>query len=119
MVRQRSGRVINIASRVGLRGVPHRVPYCASKGGLILLTRALALEWAPHHILVNAVAPGLMNTTVAAKAIRDGRTRDPFEACSGAREVAPWSYSWLGAPSHAGEGVDRDGGWAVVMITIN
>ena len=62
MVRQRSGRVINIVSRAGLRGTVDRTAYCASKGGLVLLTRALALEWAPYNILVNAVAPGLLLT---------------------------------------------------------
>lgn len=116
MVRQGGGRVINIASRVGLRGVPNRVPYCASKGGLILLTRALALEWAPHHILVNAVAPGLMNTTVAAKAIRDGRTAEiPLKRAAELEEVAPMVVFLASEASSymTGEVVLIDGGWAV------
>ena len=116
MVRQGGGRVINIASRVGLRGVPNRVPYCASKGGLILLTRALALEWAPHHILVNAVAPGLMNTTVAAKAIRDGRTAEiPLRRAAELEEVAPMVVFLASEASSymTGEVVLIDGGWAV------
>ena len=62
MVRQGGGRVINIASKAGFRGTVDRTAYCASKGGLVLLTRALALEWAPYNILVNAVAPGLLLT---------------------------------------------------------
>ncbi len=61
MIRQGGGRVINISSRSGLRGRANRSAYCASKGGLIQLTRALAMEWAPHNILVNAVAPGMIN----------------------------------------------------------
>jgi NAD(P)-dependent dehydrogenase (short-subunit alcohol dehydrogenase family) len=62
MVRQGGGRVINISSRAGVRGRANVSAYCASKGGLNQLTQALALEWAPHHILVNAVAPGIINT---------------------------------------------------------
>jgi NAD(P)-dependent dehydrogenase (short-subunit alcohol dehydrogenase family) len=115
MVRQGSGRVINIASRVGLRGVANRVPYCASKGGLILLTRALALEWAPHHILVNAVAPGLMNTTVAAEAIRGGRTVEiPLKRAAELEEVAPMVVFLASEASSymTGEVVLIDGGWA-------
>ena len=60
MVRQGSGRIINISSVAGVQGIVNHTAYCASKGGLVLLTRALALEWAPYNILVNAVAPGLL-----------------------------------------------------------
>ena len=62
MVRQGGGRVINISSRAGIRGRADVTAYCASKGGLNQLTLALALEWAPYNILVNAVAPGILNT---------------------------------------------------------
>ncbi|MBM4314952.1 MAG: SDR family oxidoreductase [Deltaproteobacteria bacterium] len=62
MVRQGGGRVINISSRAGTRGRADVSAYCASKGGLNQLTQALALEWAPYGILVNAVAPGIINT---------------------------------------------------------
>lgn len=62
MIRQGGGRVINISSRAGSRGRANITAYCASKGGLNQLTQALALEWAPYNILVNAVAPGIINT---------------------------------------------------------
>jgi NAD(P)-dependent dehydrogenase (short-subunit alcohol dehydrogenase family) len=62
MIRQGGGRVINISSRAGSRGRVNVSAYCASKGGLNQLTQALALEWAPYNILVNAVAPGIINT---------------------------------------------------------
>jgi NAD(P)-dependent dehydrogenase (short-subunit alcohol dehydrogenase family) len=62
MVRQGGGRIINISSRAGVRGRANVTAYCASKGGLNQLTQALALEWAPYNILVNAVAPGIINT---------------------------------------------------------
>ncbi len=57
MVDQGSGKIINIASGAGLRGLKYEVPYSASKGGVINMTRALALEWARHKINVNAIAP--------------------------------------------------------------
>ena len=52
------GRVINVSSMLGLVGLPERGAYCSSKGGLIQLTRVLALEWATHNIMVNALCPG-------------------------------------------------------------
>jgi 2-deoxy-D-gluconate 3-dehydrogenase len=57
-VGQRSGKVINIASTCSIRGVAGLVAYCTSKGALLQFTRALAIEWAPFGIQVNAVGPG-------------------------------------------------------------
>src|SRR5205823_4159783 len=50
MKEQRYGKVINVSSMLGLVALPERGAYCSSKGGLIQLTRVLALEWAPHNI---------------------------------------------------------------------
>ena len=52
------GRVINVASTFGLVAAPDRTAYTSSKGAIIQLTRALAMEWAPHGVNVNAIAPG-------------------------------------------------------------
>lgn len=58
MVAQRKGKVINVAAGLGERGLPDSVAFCASKGGIIQFTKALALEWAPSQVNVNAIAPG-------------------------------------------------------------
>ncbi len=62
MVARRSGVVVNVASLAGLRGLPSLSFYSASKGGLLMLTRAMAQEWGEAGIRVNAVAPGLVET---------------------------------------------------------
>ena len=58
----RQGAIINIASGAALRGSPRGVHYVASKGGVLSLTRAMALELAQYRIRVNAIAPGLTDT---------------------------------------------------------
>jgi NAD(P)-dependent dehydrogenase (short-subunit alcohol dehydrogenase family) len=62
MMQRRSGRIINISSELGLIGYPSYAAYCASKGGVIALTKAVAKEMAPYGILVNSVAPGPVET---------------------------------------------------------
>ncbi|MCY2941301.1 MAG: 3-oxoacyl-ACP reductase FabG [Planctomycetota bacterium] len=58
MKKQKSGRIINLASTLGVVGLANRTPYATSKGAVVLMTRALALELAPFHITVNAICPG-------------------------------------------------------------
>ena len=71
MIKQGKGRVINIASVDGFVGVPNLVGYCASKGGVIQFTRALAAEWARYNITVNALAPGYFYTDMSREALED------------------------------------------------
>lgn len=62
MITHREGRIVNMASLSGLKGMAGQVNYSAAKAALIGATRALALELAPRHITVNAVAPGFIET---------------------------------------------------------
>ncbi len=62
MVPRRRGKIINVASIFGLVGRPERAAYSASKAAAMQLTRTLAVEWAPHNIHVNAIAPGATRT---------------------------------------------------------
>ncbi|MFW5791295.1 MAG: 3-oxoacyl-[acyl-carrier-protein] reductase [Desulfohalobiaceae bacterium] len=66
MIRQRRGRIVNMASVVALMGNPGQANYVASKAGLVGLTKTAALELAPRGITVNAVAPGFIATDMTA-----------------------------------------------------
>lgn len=67
----RTGRIVNISSVLGLRGVPDQPAYCAAKHGLIGLTRSLALAVATRGITVNAICPGWVDTEMARERFRD------------------------------------------------
>jgi NAD(P)-dependent dehydrogenase (short-subunit alcohol dehydrogenase family) len=70
--RKEGGRIINMASIGGLVGVETgNVNYCASKGGIIAMTRTLAIEWAKHNILVNAIAPTHTRTPLIEKLMKE------------------------------------------------
>jgi NAD(P)-dependent dehydrogenase (short-subunit alcohol dehydrogenase family) len=62
MVERSSGSIINVSSVAGHVGLLRSVPYCASKGGVEMLTRALALDWAQRGVRVNTLAPGWVDT---------------------------------------------------------
>ncbi len=62
MMKQRSGRIVNIASVVGVTGSPGQANYSAAKGGIIALTKTTALELAGRNITCNAIAPGFIET---------------------------------------------------------
>jgi len=92
MMRQRSGRIINIASTAGAMGNAGQVNYSAAKAGLIGLTKACARELAHWSILVNAVAPGLIDTDMSASIPDAARqallAQIPLARIGTAREVA-------------------------------
>jgi len=74
------GRIVNLSSPFARVGVPRRAAYSASKAGLEQLTRSLAVEWAPHGITVNAVAPTTIVTETRAELFRDEEPRREREA---------------------------------------
>ena len=78
MVNQGGGKIINIVSIGGMVGLPNTVAYCSSKGGVVNMTRALALDLAKYKINVNAVAPALANTPIAVQVFQDKSTLDWF-----------------------------------------
>ena len=66
MIKQKSGKIINMTSVGGKVALPRLVAYCASKAGIISLTQVLAAEWAQHNILVNAIGPSYVETEFTA-----------------------------------------------------
>ena len=66
-----TGRIVNIASVLGLRGVPDQTAYCAAKHGVVGFTRALAMAVAPRGVTVNAVCPGWVDTVMARQRFQD------------------------------------------------
>ena len=80
MRRQKWGRVINVSSMLGEVSLPGRTAYCASKGGLTLLTKTLALEWAADRINVNALCPGPFATEINTPLLDDPVKRAAMES---------------------------------------
>jgi NAD(P)-dependent dehydrogenase (short-subunit alcohol dehydrogenase family) len=110
MIARKRGKVVNVASVLGARGLPGYAAYSASKGGLLALTRALAVEWARHNIQVNAIAPGWFVTSMNEAAFEDpADERAPSPARAGAPHRPPGGARAAGGvPRVRGLGV-RDG----------
>jgi 2-dehydro-3-deoxy-D-gluconate 5-dehydrogenase len=75
IARGKGGKIINMASQVGLVGYSERVAYCSAKAGVINMTRVLSFEWAQHKINVNAIAPTFVNTPFVAALLEDEKVR--------------------------------------------
>ncbi|TET60399.1 SDR family oxidoreductase [Candidatus Aerophobetes bacterium] len=75
MIRQKKGKIINVSSIAAIVGQANLSLYSSSKGAILSLTRAMALELAPHNIQVNAILPGTTETPMAADALANPETR--------------------------------------------
>jgi NAD(P)-dependent dehydrogenase (short-subunit alcohol dehydrogenase family) len=75
MMQGGGGSIVNVASTAGLTAAPFHVAYGASKAGVVALTRTMAVEWGPHNIRANVIAPGTINTPRAKPMPPDRRDR--------------------------------------------
>ena len=114
-----AGRVINIASLMTAAARPGTSPYTASKGAVGQLTKALAVEWAQHGILVNAIAPGYVDTDLNKSLIADPKFdswvkgRCPLGRWGTPEDIA-WPVVFLASPASkfiTGQVIYVDGGW--------
>ncbi len=120
MRRQRHGRIINLASQASVDALRRHAAYCASKAGLVRLTRVLALEWASDGITVNAISPTVVDTPLGRKAwagqvgeamralIPTGRFAQPEEVARLAVFLAGTHAGML-----TGENIVIDGGYSI------
>jgi NAD(P)-dependent dehydrogenase (short-subunit alcohol dehydrogenase family) len=76
MLPRRAGAIVNVASIAGHIGLPGTIAYIAAKGGVVMLTRGLAVEWAPHGVRVNALAPSWFATDMGNLIDREPEYRD-------------------------------------------
>lgn len=123
MQKNKGGSVIFIGSMFGLTGAKDRIGYCAAKGGLVNLTRAMALDHAREHIRINSICPGFVETEMSmaivknsknpAKALKErydwhpmGRGGKPEEIAAAALYLASDESEWV-----TGINMALDGGY--------
>ena len=112
------GRIVNITSQHGMVGCPGHFAYSVGKGGLVQMTRQIAVDYGPHGILCNAVAPGKIVTGTAGdlSASEEGlayvRSRTPFARLGRPEDVAA-AVSYLAGPASYTSGINLmvDCGW--------
>ena len=117
MVRRREGKIINVSSIWGNAGASMEVAYSASKGGVNSFTRALAKELAPSNVQVNAVAFGVIDTSMNAcfsKEEMDAlREEIPADRLGSPREAGEMIRMLVNAPSYlTGQIITMDGGYS-------
>lgn len=91
MMKTGGGSIVNTASNAGLQGAPMLSTYCASKGGVVMLTKSLAVEWGRFNVRVNCVCPGVIKTPIL----------DPFVASAkttGSTDEEIWARFGRGHP---------------------
>jgi len=125
MIKRKKGKIVSIASMVGLVGIPERASYCSAKAGVINLTRVLGCEWARYNINVNAIAPGFIKTSLIenliAKGLYDEKTlamRAPVGAMGTSEDIAYAAVFLASDESNyiTGQTIVVDGGWSSYMF---
>jgi NAD(P)-dependent dehydrogenase (short-subunit alcohol dehydrogenase family) len=80
MIAQKAGKIINISSQAGVVGLDDHAAYCASKGGLNMLTKVMTSEWAKHNIQINTVCPTVILTPMGEQVWGEPEKGDPMKA---------------------------------------
>lgn len=113
MAAKKWGRVVNMASLSGIKGMPGQTNYSAAKGGIIAATKALALEVAKRNVTVNAVAPGFIATDMTAGLDEDVLKKSIPEGRFGTAEEVAWLVAFLVSDKGAyitGQVIEINGG---------
>ncbi len=122
MIARGSGKIINIASQMGVVGYWKRAAYCSSKAGVVNLTRVLAFEWAQHGVRVNAVGPTFVETPLTRPMFEDRAFREdvmgriPLGRLATPQDIAG-AIVYLASPASdmvTGQTLLVDGGWTAV-----
>ena len=122
MIPQQSGKIINVASILGLVGANGLIPYCAAKGGVVNLSRALASEWARYGIQVNSLCPGYVITDINREKLSDEKTQAALLAKTPAGRLGQvgdmtGAALFLASPASdymTGQSLTVDGGWTAI-----
>lgn len=80
MIRQKAGKIINISSQAGVVALESHAAYCASKGGLNMLTKVMTVEWARHNIQINTICPTVILTPMGEQVWGQPEKGDPMKA---------------------------------------
>ncbi|MFI5058422.1 MAG: SDR family NAD(P)-dependent oxidoreductase [Candidatus Acidiferrales bacterium] len=123
MIRQKSGRIINLSSQAGFVALPTESVYCMTKAGISHLTKCLAVEWGKYNITVNAVAPTFIHTPGTEEALADPNSRaEVIAQIAGLHRIGePMDVAgavvFLASPAASlitGHTILVDGGWTAV-----
>ena len=122
MMQQKGGRIINMTSVGGEVALPKLVAYCASKAGIIMLTKVLAAEWAAHNILVNAIGPAFVETDFTSglreneRIYSELKSKNPLQRFARPDEIVGAALFLASEESSyiTGQTIFVDGGWLAV-----